>query len=159
MEYSANAADLTGRKGAGALAVITQTMSSTTEKTATYTQKGTHQEPVFATVSYYKNWWHKIFRKKSYKQVITGYRTVNDATNVDVKYDGFNESHTYMTVIDRSEGDSQSGYYTERDEVDSSMALCMANTDNDSSVMNYTGKHYYTYTDPKILAVLASFIL
>ena len=156
VEYSANAADLTGQKGAGALAVITQTMSSTTEKTATYKQNGTHKEPVFATVSYYKNWWHKIFRKKSYKQVITGDKTVTEATSVDVKYDGFNESHTYMTVIDRSEGDSQTGYYTERDEVDSSMALCMANTDNDSSVMNYTGTHYYTYTDPKILAVLAS---
>ncbi len=155
VEYSANAADLTGQKGAAALAVITQTMSSTTEKTATYKQKGTHQEPVFATVSYYKNWWHKIFRKKSYKQVITGYKTVNDATDVAVKYDGFNESHTYMTVVDRSEAGSD-GYYTKREEVDSSMALCMANTDNDSSVMNYTGTHYYTYTDPKILAVLAS---
>ena len=156
VEYSANAADLTGRKGAGALAVITQTMSSTTEEPATYKQKGTHQEPVFETVSYYKNWWHKIFRKKSYKQVIKRYETVTDTKDVEVKYDRFNESHTYMTVIDRSEGDSKTGYYTKHEEVDSSMALCMANTDNDSSVMNYTGKHYYTYTDPKILAVLAS---
>ena len=156
VEYSANAADLTGRKGAGALAVITQTMSSTTTTPAYYTQKGTHKEPVFGQVSYYKNWWHKIFRKRSYKQVITGYKDVQGESTVNVDYDRFNESHTYMTVIDRSEGDSETGYYTKHEEVDSSMALCMANTDNDSSVMNYTGKHYYTYTDPKILAVLAS---
>ncbi|MGN0153550.1 MAG: leucine-rich repeat protein [Lachnospiraceae bacterium] len=30
------------------------------------------------------------------------------------------------------------------------------NTDNDTTYMKYTGNHYYSYTDPQILAVLAS---
>ena len=34
--------------------------------------------------------------------------------------------------------------------------FCLPNTDKDSSSIRYTGEHYYTYTDPKILAVLAS---
>ena len=34
--------------------------------------------------------------------------------------------------------------------------FCLPNTDDDSSSVRYTGEHYYTYIDPKILAVLAS---
>ncbi|MBR4627847.1 MAG: FG-GAP repeat protein [Ruminococcus sp.] len=32
----------------------------------------------------------------------------------------------------------------------------IVNTDNDSFYMSYTGKHWFEYTDPKVLAVLAS---
>ena len=35
-------------------------------------------------------------------------------------------------------------------------AFCLPNTDNDTIQLSYTGKHYYQYSDPKILAVLAS---
>ena len=41
-------------------------------------------------------------------------------------------------------------------DVNSSYTLCLANTDDDTSYMTYTGKHYYTYSDPQVLAVLAS---
>lgn len=34
--------------------------------------------------------------------------------------------------------------------------FCLPNTDNDTIVLRYTGKHYYTYADPEVLAVLAS---
>ncbi|HRV34132.1 MAG TPA: hypothetical protein P5281_07350, partial [Anaerovoracaceae bacterium] len=33
---------------------------------------------------------------------------------------------------------------------------CKLNTDNDTSFMSYTGNHYVVYTDPKVLAVIAS---
>ena len=46
--------------------------------------------------------------------------------------------------------------YSKVQDVNASFSLCLANTDNDSSYMNYAGKHYYRYTDPKVLAVLAS---
>ena len=36
------------------------------------------------------------------------------------------------------------------------IGFAVANTDDDTSFLTYTGKHYYTYTDPKVLAVLAS---
>lgn len=56
----------------------------------------------------------------------------------------------------RSEKGTGGAHYSNKDKVNSSYALCLANTDNDSSYMNYAGKHYYTYTDPQVLAVLAS---
>lgn len=34
--------------------------------------------------------------------------------------------------------------------------MSMQNTDDDTSYLKYTGTHYFTYTDPKVLAVLAS---
>jgi len=33
---------------------------------------------------------------------------------------------------------------------------CLVNTDNDTSFMKYTGNHYVVYTDPEVLAVIAS---
>ena len=156
VEYSAESGDMTGQTGAAALAVMTQTLSSTSQKNATYTQQGKHNEAVYKRVSYYKNWWHKLWKKKSYRWEFDYWKEVQDAADVKVEYTGFDASETFMTVIDRSQIGSNKEYYSNRRAVDSSMALCMANTDNDSSIMNYTGKHYYTYTDPKILAVLAS---
>ena len=156
VEYSAESGDMTGQTGAAALVVMTQTLSSTSQKNATYTQQGKHNEAVYKRVSYYKNWWHKLWKKKSYRWEFDYWKEVQSAADVKVEYTGFNASKTFMTVIDRSQIGSNGSYYSKCWPVDSSMALCMANTDNDSSIMNYTGKHYYTYTDPKILAVLAS---
>ena len=41
---------------------------------------------------------------------------------------------------------------------DTSRSVCYAilNTDSDTSYMTYTGKHWYSYTDPAVLAVLSS---
>ena len=61
-----------------------------------------------------------------------------------------------MVVVDRTGKGDNEGYYVNNKQVNSSYAICLANTDNDSSYMNYKGNHYFTYTDPKILAVLAS---
>ena len=40
--------------------------------------------------------------------------------------------------------------------VNKNHVYAVLNTDNDTSYMTYTGEHWFTYTDPKVLAVLAS---
>ena len=150
VEYEASAGALTGDDAAGTLFTMTQTMSTTAEKTASYIMTGSHEEPQFTRDYYYKNWFCKLFKKKTYYWRFTGYKTVDDTKEVNVGYRGYVAGDTYITTADRSEN------YLNLKKVDSSYALCLANTDNDSSYMNYTGKHYYTYTDPKVLAVLAS---
>lgn len=37
-----------------------------------------------------------------------------------------------------------------------SLSFSLPNTDNDTTILRYTGEHYYTYADPEVLAVLAS---
>ena len=37
-----------------------------------------------------------------------------------------------------------------------SLSFSLPNTDKDTALLKYTGKHYYTYSDPEVLAVLAS---
>ena len=37
-----------------------------------------------------------------------------------------------------------------------SLSFSLPNTDNDTIILKYTGRHYYTYADPEVLAVLAS---
>lgn len=59
---------------------------------------------------------------------------------------------TYFNVIDYSKDST----FKMRQQVDHSTSLCLPNTDMDTSVLKYTGVHYFRYTDPKVLAVLAS---
>lgn len=37
-----------------------------------------------------------------------------------------------------------------------SLSFSLPNTDKDTAILKYTGEHYYTYSDPEVLAVLAS---
>ena len=37
-----------------------------------------------------------------------------------------------------------------------SLSFSLPNTDKDTALLKYTGEHYYTYSDPEVLAVLAS---
>ena len=71
-------------------------------------------------------------------------------SKIDQTYDKTTWGETKMVIA------SPSDNYNKEEKVNSSFSLCLANTDNDSSYMNYAGKHYYRYTDPKVLAVLAS---
>ena len=157
VEYSAAAGDLTGQTGAGTLFTMSQTLSDHPGKQAKYTVTGTHQEPIFERVTYYKNWFRKLFKIPSYTWKFTGkYKEVTESKDVTVDYNGYTPSETYLTAVARSEKVTEDAHYYKKDKVNSSYALCLANTDNDSSYMNYAGKHYYTYTDPQVLAVLAS---
>ena len=156
VEYSAAAGDLTGQTGAGTLFTMSQTLSEHPVKTAAYTVKGSHQEPVYRSEYYYKNWFCKLFKIKTWYKVVDHWETVQDESTVNVSYSGYTPSETYLTAVARSEKGEGGAHYSKKDQVNSSYALCLANTDNDSSYMNYAGKHYYTYTDPQVLAVLAS---
>lgn len=37
-----------------------------------------------------------------------------------------------------------------------SLSFSLPNTDKDTTILKYTGEHYYNYSDPEVLAVLAS---
>ena len=156
VEYSAAAGDLTGQNGAGTLFTMSQTLSDHPDKTASYTVKGSQVVPTYTQKYYYKNWFCKLFKIKSYYTVISGWKTVDTASDINVPYRGYTPSETYLTAVARSEKVTGDAHYYKKDQVNSSYALCLANTDNDSSYMNYADKHYYTYTDPQVLAVLAS---
>lgn len=62
----------------------------------------------------------------------------------------FIPSKAYIDIIDFKDE------YHYKKEVDYSTSVCMQNTDDDTSFLKYTGKHYFTYSDPQVLAVLAS---
>lgn len=151
VEYDGTAGDMTGQTGAGALMTVTQTMSSTSPKSVNYTEQGPMKVPVYEKQSYYKNWFYKLIKKKSWRTVITGYKDVTGNTTVPQEYSKTTWGETNMVIASPSESN-----YSKVEKVNSSFSLCLANTDNDSSYMNYAGEHYYRYTDPKVLAVLAS---
>ena len=151
VEYDGAAGDMTGQTGAGALMTVTQTLSSNSDADAKYTETGNVQIPVYKQESYYKNWFYKLIRKKSYRMVFKGYETREGTTEINQNYTKNTWGTTQMVIACPSENN-----YFKTVTVNSSFSLCLANTDNDSSYMNYAGKHYYRYTDPKVLAVLAS---
>lgn len=147
VEYDGTAGDMTGVSGAGTLMTVTQVTSSTEDKTASYTENG-GQVPKYERESYFKNWFHKLIRKKSYRWVFKG--MVEQTSNVNQNYTKNTWGETSHVMA------CPSDKWSEKKTVNSSFSLCFANTDNDSSYMNYAGEHYYRYTDPKVLAVLAS---
>ena len=151
VEYDGTAGDMTGQTGAGALMTVTQTMSNTAEEKASYTEEGPTQVATYKKVSYYKNWFYKLIGKRSFKYVFDKFVTKTGSNTIEQKYDKTTWGETKMVIACPSEDN-----YSKVEAVNSSFSLCLANTDNDSSYMNYAGKHYFRYTDPKVLAVLAS---
>lgn len=155
VEYDASAGSVTtavdkdnNTAGSGTLFTLTQTMSKDTEhKSDSYTVKG--QVPKYERRAYYKSWWHKLFRRKSYYQAFVGYETVDQA--VQTPYTTRTPGTTRLSTVNLFDGSQPV-----KSDVNSSYTLCLANTDDDTSYMTYTGKHYYTYSDPQVLAVLAS---
>ena len=155
VEYDASAGSVTtavdannNTAGSGTLFTLTQTMSKDTEyKSDSYTVKG--QVPKYERRAYYKSWWHKLFRKKSYYNAYVGLETVDQA--VQTSYTTRTPGTTTLSTINLFDGSTPV-----QKPVNSSYTLCLANTDDDTSYMTYTGKHYYTYSDPQVLAVLAS---
>ncbi len=146
VEYDAAAGDLTGTQGAGTLFTMTQTMSEHPEKEATVT--GKHKQPQYKKITYYKNWFYRLLKRPSCYYIYTG--EIEVESEEKIPYTGYTPEKTYFTAVNPTEG------YKNRQEVNNSYTLCLANTDNDSSYMTYTGNHRYTYTDPQVLAVLAS---
>ena len=153
VEYGASAGDFTGQTGAGALVTMTQTLKSSSQQTAPYAVTGSHYEPVYTPAYYYYNWFYRLFDIKTWYSYISSYVLVADSTTVDAKYEKLTMGKAYMVAVDPS---TSGEYYHTRTQTDFSTSICLANTDNDSSYMNYSGTHYFTYTDPSVLAVLAA---
>lgn len=148
VEYDGTAGDMTGVSGAGTLMTVTQAMSANNELNADYVEVG-GKVPVYTQKWYYKNWFHKLIKKKSWRTVISGWETGKNTIAQKYTKNTWGEtSHVMACPSDNN--------WSKKETVNSSFSFCFANTDNDSSYMNYAGKHYYRYTDPKVLAVLAS---
>lgn len=152
VEYGAVAGDFTGQTGAGALVTMMQTLSSVAQKTASYTVTGSHQVPRVVWSYYYSNWFYRLFDIKTWYISGITWDTVTDTTPVSAPYEELTMGKAYMVTVDQTPAPD----YIHRTETDFSTSICLANTDNDSSYMSYSGRHYYTYTDPEVLAVLAS---
>jgi len=150
VEYGAVAGDLTGQTGAATLVTMQQTLSSISADKKSYTVTSAVQVPVYEQFYYYKTWLHKLFGQRTYYTALTGYRTVDNPQTIDVNYGKFTMGSAYMVVVDPASN------LTKRSAADFSSSICLMNTDNDSSYMSYTGTHYYTYSDPEVLAVIAS---
>ncbi len=151
VEYDGVAGDLTGQTGAGALMTVTQTMSAGEKKTETYREEGPQDVVRYKQEAYYKNWFYKLLRIKSYRWVYSHTEKITQGADINQTYSCIDWGETKMVIACPSENN-----YSNVSEVNSSFSLCLANTDNDSSYMNYAGTHYYRYSDPKVLAVLAS---
>ena len=155
VEYDASAGSVTtavdkdnNTAGSGTLFTLTQTMSKDENKQSeSYNVTG--KVPKYERRAYYKSWWHKLFRKKSYYNAFVGY--VDATTSQTTPYTTRTPGTTRLSTVNLFDGSQPV-----KTDVNSSYTLCLANTDDDTSYMTYTGKHYYTYSDPQVLAVLAS---
>ena len=155
VEYDASAGSVTtavdkdnNTAGSGTLFTLTQTMSKDENKQSeSYNVTG--KVPQYATRYYYKSWWHKLFRKRSSYQAFVGY--IDATTSQTTPYTTRTPGTTRLSTVNLFDGSQPV-----KTDVNSSYTLCLANTDDDTSYMTYTGKHYYTYSDPQVLAVLAS---
>ena len=155
VEYDASAGSVTtavdkdnNTAGSGTLFTLTQTMSKDENKQSeSYNVTG--KVPKYERRAYYKSWWHKLFRKKSYYNAFVGY--VDATTSQTTPYSKRTPGTTRLSTVNLFDGSKPV-----KTDVNSSYTLCLANTDDDTSYMTYTGKHYYTYSDPQVLAVLAS---
>ena len=152
VEYGAVAGDLTGQTGAATVATMQQTLSSVSPSTESYAVATATQRPIYVDKYYYKNWAHKLFNIRTWYKEFSHYQVISGAQTISIDYDKFTMGNTYMVVVDPSPASP----YIKREATDFSMSICLMNTDNDSSYMSYTGKHYYTYSDPEVLAVIAS---
>lgn len=128
VEYDGTAGDMTGVSGAGTLMTVTQVTSSTKEENAPYTENG-GWVPKYDRQPYYKNWFHKLIGKKSYRWVFK--EMVQETTSVAQNYTKNTWGETSHVMACPSEEKFQ------KETVNSSFSLCFANTDNDSSYMNY----------------------
>lgn len=144
VEYGGAATDLIGL-GKETFLTMQQTLSK--EIVNTYTQEVTTSIKYITYVPYYINWFYKLFG------IVEGFYPVeNEIVNsgtVSQDLPTYTPGSAYMVTMDCDTN------YTHRSQTDFSVALCVANTDQDTTYLNYKGKHF-VYSDPEILAVLAS---
>jgi hypothetical protein len=173
VEYDAVSGDITGQIGAGVLITMQQTIGDFVEISAPYQANGL--VPVYRQGWYFLNWWYRLWGKKTYFWYFANeWVEVHTMTSHTVSV--FEPGKTYFVAVHPNEDDGKAHYIGEmievkdgdktiktavepgyiRTETDVSMAICLANTDNDTSYMEYSGNHYFLYSDPNVLAALAS---
>ncbi len=134
-EYGVVAADFTGDT-----AQSLQVMLS-------YSAESYSTEVTYAVPSY-KNWWNRLWRIKSWTDVT---ETLSFAVAAD----------TVMAAVEGKMTEGAGGDYTfdinvQASSVDFATSFCKLNSDNDTSFISYTSEHGVVYSDPQVLAVLAS---
>ncbi|HRU41698.1 MAG TPA: VCBS repeat-containing protein, partial [Candidatus Diapherotrites archaeon] len=147
VEYGAAATDLVGL-GKESIATMQQTFSQVDIETLSEIITEPRTYVYYDYEYYYENWFYRLFGIKSWRLVQKTY-TVTDVTELTDNLRTYVPGTTYMLMMDISES------YSSRTAVDASASLCVANTDADTTFLNYNRK-YFTYSDPEILAVLAS---
>ncbi|MGI6498759.1 MAG: InlB B-repeat-containing protein [Oscillospiraceae bacterium] len=148
VEYGAVATDLEGL-GRETVVTMRQTFSSTTtEEVSQVVPAQTYT--YYVSESYYKSWAHKLIGWKSWRMVEKTVTLSEESllTDTNVYY---HPGAAYQTTIYLYPGEK----YTANKNVDVSASICIANTDSDTTYLKYEGKHF-VYSDPEILAVLAS---
>lgn len=93
---------------------------------------------------------------------ITDYPLVSNPGGKQFK--GVVTGSTYLVMAGKecvANTDTEEGTFTTKSFMKStqvyvSSSFTFPNTDHDTSYLKYTGNHYYTYSDPEVLAVLAS---
>ena len=76
-----------------------------------------------------------------------------DASNARQVFNDIKTLYSEDGVLESSES-YERNFYTGPKSL--RIASCFPNTDNDTTLMRYTGKHYVGYSDPKVLGVMAS---
>lgn len=147
VEYGAAATDLVGL-GKESIATMQQTFSQVDIETLSEIITELRTYVYYDYEYYYENWFYRLFGIKSWRLVQKTY-TVTGVTELTDNLRTYVPGTTYMLMMDISES------YSSRTAVDASASLCVANTDADTTFLNYNRK-YFTYSDPEILAVLAS---
>jgi len=155
VEYGAVAGDIAGQTGSSIFFTMIQTLYDTAERSASFKIEGSMQVPKYELKYYYKNWLHWLFDIRTYYYEFAGYDEITTSDHVTAFYSEYISGNAYMIAVDPF-NKTGNNYYCRKYLKDYSTSFCLANTDNDSVYMNYTGRHYYIYSDPQILAVLAS---
>ena len=153
VEYQAVSGDLTG-DGESAVAVVRQKLIQTAIQRVGVIvhSSGFDKEPKWKEQRYYKDWFHKLIKEPSNRMVHDGDVDSGPVFKSKQPVNFFERMPKVdVWVLDRTGSPVQKW-----ENQDISTTLCMTNTDDDTSFMKYTGKHFFTYSDPKVLAVLAS---
>ncbi len=150
VEYGGKTADMVGN-GYDTFVGLQQFLGTSTEVVESITV--TEPRTVWRWVShvYYSNWFCKLFGIKSYRYAWEMV-TVTTSEQVTETLTQNTTGKTYMNFLD-SEKNTITGK-----EVNYSVSACFPNTDNDTTFLVYknNGGHYFMYSDPQVLAVIAS---
>lgn len=104
------------------------------------------------SVPYYQNWWNWLFGIQSYYV-----EKSEEALSLPLEVEMI---ALKGELIEEKQEGVVTGYNfdikTQRTTVGFATSFCKLNSDNDTSYISYTGEHGVVYSDPKVLAVLAS---